>query len=231
MMRMLDLAGHLAFALIALSFLVRDILWLRALSIAASIASISYAYYAPATPLWIIIGWNIVFISVNVIQIAILFRERREITFTEEEKELYQTSFSRFTPVEFRRLLRIAEWKEAPSGTQLMRAGEDASAVMLIFSGRVMVEKNGRKLTELRSGDFIGEIGFVKGTPAAASVTTVEPTRYVAFEKRALRALIDRNPSMGIVLNAELTEDMADKLARRTGMTGTFGAVHVESDS
>ena len=42
-------------------------------------------------------------------------------------------------------------------------------------------------------------------------VTTLEPTRYVAWEKRALRSLIDRNPSMGIVLNAELTEDMADQ--------------------
>src|SRR5205823_258801 len=108
-----------------------------------------------------------------------------------------------------------------------MRAGEETAEVMLIFSGRVSVEKNGRKLAELRSGDFVGEIGFVKGTPAAASVTTLEPTRYVAFEKRALRALIARNASMGIVLNAELTEDMADKLARRTGLTGTFGAVQV----
>lgn len=208
--------------MIALSFLVRDILWLRALSISASLASISYSYYAPARPLWIVIGWNIVFIMLNLVQISVLFRERRGVSFTDGERELYETSFSRFTPVEFMRLIRIATWHEVPAGTVLMRAGEKASNVLLIFSGRVKVERGGRTLAELRSGDFIGEIGFVKGTPAAATVTTLESSRYVAWERDALRQLIDRNPSMSIVLNAELTEDMADKLARRTGFTGAF---------
>ena len=123
-MRMLDLAGHLAFALIALSFLVRDILWLRALSIAASLASISYSYYAPARPLWLVIGWNIVFIALNLTQITLLLRERRGVSFTDQERELYQTSFARFTPVEFTRLIRIAAWKDAAAGTKLIDAGE-----------------------------------------------------------------------------------------------------------
>lgn len=219
---MLDIAGHVAFILIALSFLVRDILWLRVLSISASIASIAYGYFAPATPLWIIIGWNVVFILLNLVQIAVLLRERRGVTFSDEERELYQSSFSRFTPVEFMRLIRIAVWKNAERGTLLMRAGEEAAEVMLIFSGRVNVEKNGRKLAELRSGDFVGEIGFVKRTAAAATVAVLEPTRYVAWPKAALRSLLERNPSMAVVLNAELTEDMADKLARRTGTTGVF---------
>jgi CRP-like cAMP-binding protein len=218
----IDIAGHVAFILIALSFLVRDILWLRALSITASIASISWSWLAPPQPLWLVIGWNVVFILLNLAQIALLLRERRGVAFTDEEKELYQTSFSRFTPVEFMRLLRIASWKNADPGALLMRAGEEAGEVMLIFSGRVNVEKNGRKLAELRAGDFIGEIGFVKGTPAAASVTVLEPTRYVAWTRAALRGLLERNPSMAVVLNAELTEDMADKLARRTGLTGAF---------
>lgn len=222
---MLDLAGHLAFALIALSFLVRDILWLRALSITASVASIAYGYYAADEPLWIIIGWNIVFIVLNVLQISWLLKERRGVSFTDEERELYETSFSRFTPVEYMRLLRLATWRDAAPGTKLVTAGEEAPEVMLLFSGRVEVEKNGRRLAELRSGDFVGEISFVKGTPAAATVTTLEPTRYVSWPCTALRQLLDRNPSMGMVLQAELSEDMADKLSRRTGMTGTMAPI------
>ena len=219
---MLDVAGHIAFALIALSFVVRDILWLRLLSITASFASISYSYFAPAEPLWLVIGWNLVFIVLNLVQIAIIFRERRGVAFTDAEKELYQSSFSRFTPVEFLRLIRIASWKDAAAGTLLVSAGEETTDIMLIFSGRVNVEKNGRKLAELRAGDFIGEIGFVKRAPAAATVTVLEPTRYVSWPKAELRSLLERNASMAIVLNAELTEDMAGKLARRTGFTGAF---------
>lgn len=55
-----------------------------------------------------------------------------------------------------------------------------------------------------------------------SAVTTLDPTRYVAWQKGALRSLLERHPSMAVVLNAELTEDMADKLSRRTGFTGAF---------
>ena len=39
-----SLAGHLAFGLIAFSFLVKDILWLRVVSILASLFSVFYNY-------------------------------------------------------------------------------------------------------------------------------------------------------------------------------------------
>jgi hypothetical protein len=223
-MRMLDLAGHLAFALILISFLLRDIVWLRAISISASLAAIAYNYFAPAKPLWLVIGWNIVFIAVNVVQILLLYRERRGVEFSDEEKEIYETNFKRLSPVEFMRLLRVASWRDAPAGTTLVAGGDDDREVMLIYSGRAAVEKNGTKLTELRSGDFVGEMSFVTGRPAAAQVTTLEPTRYLGWERSALRALLDRNPSMRVALQAELSDDMARKLARRTGLTGRFVA-------
>jgi hypothetical protein len=223
-MRMFDLAGHLAFALILLSFLVRDIVWLRALSISASVAAIAYNYFAPARPLWLVIGWNVVFIAVNVAQIFLLYRERRGVDFSEVEKEIYETNFERLSPVEFMRLLRLAQWRDVEANTQLLRAGEEGSEVLLIYSGRAAVEKSGTKVTELRGGDFAGEMSFMTGLPAAATVTTLEATRYLAWEKNALRRLLDRNPSMRNALQAELSDDMAKKLARRTGLTGRFVA-------
>ena len=41
------IAGHLAFGLIAFSFLVKDILWLRTVSIVASLFSVFYNYFIP----------------------------------------------------------------------------------------------------------------------------------------------------------------------------------------
>ena len=60
-----DLTGHLAFGLIALSFLVKDIFWLRLMSITASCFSIFYNYFIPTEPMVIAIFWNVVFITVN----------------------------------------------------------------------------------------------------------------------------------------------------------------------
>ena len=50
-MNIATLAGHLAFGLIAFSFLVKDIFWLRILSIAASLFSVFYNYVIPAAPM------------------------------------------------------------------------------------------------------------------------------------------------------------------------------------
>ena len=46
-----DLIGHLAFGLIAFSFLVKDILWLRLVSILASTFGMAYNYFIPVEPM------------------------------------------------------------------------------------------------------------------------------------------------------------------------------------
>ena len=71
-MNIATIAGHLAFGLIAFSFLVKDILYLRFLSILASLFSVFYNFYIPIEPMWLPIGWNFVFIVVNLYHIAII---------------------------------------------------------------------------------------------------------------------------------------------------------------
>ena len=53
------IAGHLAFGLIAFSFLVKDILWLRIVSNLASLFSVFYNWVIPIEPMWIAIHWNL----------------------------------------------------------------------------------------------------------------------------------------------------------------------------
>ena len=55
-MNIATLAGHLAFGLIAFSFLVKDIFWLRIVSIAASLFSVFYNYTIPVEPMWLAIN-------------------------------------------------------------------------------------------------------------------------------------------------------------------------------
>jgi len=59
-MNIATIAGHLAFGLIAFSFLVKDILYLRLVSVVASLFSVLYNFYIPVEPMWIAIGWNII---------------------------------------------------------------------------------------------------------------------------------------------------------------------------
>jgi hypothetical protein len=210
-----QIAGNFAFALIAVSFLVKDILWLRVLSVAASVASIAYNYLAPAAPLWLVINWNIFFLCINLAQIFLIFRERRSVEFSEEEKEIYETIFYNFAPFEFMKLLRIGEWKNAEAGAILTTQGEEVDFVMLIYNGLAEVEIDGAKVAELKDGNLVGEMSYFRGGRATATVRVLQPTRYLSWKKAKMDALSSRNPSMQATLRAVLSIDLANKLLKK----------------
>ena len=122
-MNIATLAGHLAFGLIAFSFLVKDIFWLRIVSIAASLFSVFYNYTIPVEPMWLAINWNFVCIAVNVYHIGVILYEKRAVKMDEKDEELYQTLFKEMTPVEYLKISRAAEWVTLKSGQRIITQG------------------------------------------------------------------------------------------------------------
>ena len=122
--------------------------------------------------------------------------EARKVRLTEEEAELRDTVFPEFTPVEFAKLMRISTWKAVPAGVALTTQGKMVSEVSVIQSGHLNVEIDGRNVHTMKDGEIVGEMSFIGGNPATATVRTITPTRYVAWEQPALRALLARNPAM-----------------------------------
>ena len=213
-MTLTSLAGHLAFALIACAFLVRDLFWLRCLSIGGSVAAILYNYYAPERPLWLVIWWNAAFALVNAVQIVIMVREHSRVKFSDEERDLHGTLFRHLSPVEFMKVLRVAHWAEQPPGIELIREGLAVESLLLIFSGEVEVAIGGRIVATLRDGRFLGEMSYVSGGAASATVRTTERTRLVVWPKDELQKLFARNPSLRFAFQAVLTADLSKKLQR-----------------
>ena len=76
-----QLAGHLASVLTMLAYLLKDILWLRLLTIFSCFAGIAFNYFVPATPLWTVMYWNVLFAIINIVQIAIIIKERAGVHF------------------------------------------------------------------------------------------------------------------------------------------------------
>ena len=202
---------HTANILYFFSFSVRDILWLRCLTVLACSSLIPF-YYLQPKPLMVPILWNFAFIGLNVVQIGILIYERRPIRFTDDENRLFQMVFLILTPVEFLKLLKIARWMEARPSEELARKGEILDSVMVIFSGRVSVRVDGRFVAELTNGQFIGEMSFLTGESASATVIAMEPTRYVAWSKEALKLFLERNPDLFPPLQTVIGGDLVKKL-------------------
>src|SRR5439155_5455498 len=180
------ISGHLASVLTMVAYLLKDILWLRLLTILSCFAGIAFNYFVPATPLWTVIGWNVLFAAINMIQCAIIIKERTGIRFTDEEKELHETLFKNFAPFEFMKLMRIGRWLEAKQGEILAVEKQSLNAVMLIYNGLVGVETNGVEVARLKDGNFIGEVSFITGGEATATVRALMPTRYIAWPKEEI---------------------------------------------
>ncbi len=211
-MTFLDFIGHASFLITALSFYVRDMMLLRALAIVSGFIGIAYNYWLPAGPLWLVIFWLSVFIAINIIRIIGIVLERRKIDFNDEEAELHETVFQNFSPVEFRKLIRIGEWRQANNGEQLTVQGHVVGGLKLLFNGEVLVERDGSEIGRARDGAMIGEISFIQGGAATATVSATKPCRYVSWSGEELRRLLHRNPSMDIAMKHVFSVDLMRKL-------------------
>lgn len=209
-------ATHVASVLTLLAYLVRDILWLRTLTIFSCIAGIIFNYFVASSPLWPVINWNLVFILINVVQIVIIVRERRGVEFTEEEKELYQTLFKNFAPFEFMKLLRLGEWSDAKNGQLLAVENKPLDRVILIYNGMVNVEARGQQIAQLKDGSLVGEMSYASDGMATATVRVIRPTRYLSWNKAELRHMLTRNPNMKYAMERVFTNDLVKKLTPKS---------------
>lgn len=209
----LDIVGHTSFLLTALSFYVRDMVLLRVLAIGSGIVGIAYNYFLPAGPLWLVIFWLSVFVLINVTRIVGIVMERREVAFTEEEAELFETQFKNFSPVEFMKLLRIAEWRDATSGDVLATEGEEVGGLKLLFNGEVSIKRGGEEIGKANDGAMIGEMSFLKGGEANATVTASTPCRYLYWTADELKKMLQRNPSMDLAMRHVFSLDLLRKLS------------------
>lgn len=207
---------HIANAIYLCSYLVKDILWLRLLSVVAGVFLLGYYLWMP-TPVWAAIAWNLLFAAINLWRIRLLLLERRPVRLRPDELLLYELAFRRLTEREFAKLLAIGTWNDVPAGERLVRQGETLDQVMILASGRVRVEAKGNVLAELWAGCFVGEMSFVTGQIPNADVVAMEPTRTVSWRDEVLRKLLDKNLELRAAMQQVIGEDLVAKLRPASG--------------
>lgn len=214
-MAALHLLGNLAFILVACSFMVKDILWLRLISVSASLCSIVYNYNVASLPLWVPIGWNSFFISLNLYHVIKIIHGNRSIHLTDKESELYRLMFSSLNLIEFSKLIRTGEWKNAEVGEILVQEKQLMTDLFLIFNGAVEIFVGDKKVNELKDGQFIGEMSFLSNEAASASVKVLHPTEYIKWNQKNLKELMKRNPSIIYSLQAAMGTQLSQALKNK----------------
>ena len=207
-MNIATIAGHLAFGLIAFSFLVKDILWLRFVSILASLFSVLYNFYIPDQPMWLAINWNIVFVLVNLYHIAVIIYEKRPIKMAPKDKELYEILFKDLSPVEYLKITKIANWKTFKSGETIIRQEHLVTDLVLIYNGTVDVVVDKKKVAELKDGQFVGEMSFLTEKSATATCIVKHDTECLMWKQPEFKELLKRNPSLYYTIQGLLSNQL-----------------------
>ena len=214
-MNIATIAGHLAFGLIAFSFLVKDIMYLRVLSILASLFSVFYNFAIPDTPMWLAINWNLVFVTVNVYHIAVLIYEKRPVKMKPKDRELYETLFKDLSPVEYLKISKAAKWKKFKSGQKVIVESKPVNDLILIYNGTVDVVVDKKKVAELKDGQFVGEMSFLTGKDATATCIVKHDTECLVWKQPEFKSLLQRNPSLYYTIQSLLSSQISDAVTKR----------------
>ena len=207
-MNLANIAGHLAFGLIAFSFLVKDILWLRVVSILASLFSVFYNWVIPLEPMWIAIHWNFIFIALNLYHIAVIIYEKRPVHMNPKDKELYETLFKDLSPVEYLKISKVAEWKTYNCGEKIIRQNTPVTDLILIYNGTVDVAVDNKAVAQLKDGQFVGEMSFLTEKPATATCIVKHDTECLVWKQPEFKELLKRNPSLYYTIQGLLSNQL-----------------------
>jgi len=206
-----SLLVHLANVLFLVSYSVRDVLWLRAASVAGGALLLVY-FVLQSPPLWAAIGWNLVFATLHLWHIGRLVNERRPVHLTPDEARVFTLAFRSLRPLEVRRLVAAGQVREAREGEVLCERGDRLGELLLVLEGTAEVEVDGERIVTLFPGRFVGEIAFLAGGPASARVRARAGLRYVAWDVATLRRFLDGHDAVKGALQLVLGLDVAHKL-------------------
>ena len=211
-----SLGQHLivnAAAIVAVAALaLRDQLKLRLLLLVSIALTLFGQVSDPGPPQWDAMFWTAVTWAINAWVSVQIILDRTNIGLNDEEQKLFAI-FSSLTPGEFRLLIRLATWHTAAQSTLLTAEGIVPDQLFYVFDGAMEIVKGNRAST-LAPQTFIGEIAFLRGTPASATITVMPGTRYIAWNTVTLEKLFDKQQKLRVAVTRLLSHDMALKVSK-----------------
>ena len=208
-----NLPGHVSYVLIAISYYMTSIFWLRLVAVVGLFLEIVY-FRLTGGNLVTGIGWDIVFIAINLYQLFWLVRDRVSLRLPEQDAPLLRDALSGLDDAQIARLLKAAEWQMLKPGDTVTRQDAPLDALYFLLSGRASVAVNGSLITYLEKGSFIGEIAYLTGNPATATVTIEEPSRALSFNRVRMAKVVASDETINGIVYQMLGRDLAMKMRR-----------------
>jgi len=210
-----DWAGNFCYAILAISYMVINMWWLRLLAVISLFFEAVYFFFGASEPLWIGIGWNVIFVLINVVNLYFLTHEHLLSRIDSDAQGLMVGPFFGMARAPFVRLMRAGHWRDLPAGTELTREDEPVRDLMVVGSGTAEVLVKGERVAELHAGSFIGEMSLLTRGNATATVRTAGPCRLFTVPKVKLSELLAKDKELDAALHGVLSRDLVQKLLQQ----------------
>jgi len=201
---------HLALLFYVIGFLTRDELMLRVQVLAGTLFYILYYYFISDAPLWEAILASLAIGAANIYSSIIIIRERSTFGMSREDIALYE-KFHTLKPGHFRRIMKKAQRIHMDRDTVLLEMDQSVRKLFFIQSGDIELSRGG-KISSGSTGHFFGELSFLKGTPASATVTAKAGAEVIIWDQDTLQKIMTKSPVISNAIIALFNEDLATKL-------------------
>lgn len=210
---------HWPYALLVISMLMRRMVWLRAIAIVAGVSRIiirSTVLYDPVT-----VVWESALVLINVGQLLLIWWDKGQAHSNDDEALLATTILPGQSGRAVKRLMQLAIWRTVPEETVLLREGQPVTELLFVADGAARIEKGGVLVAVCSRGDFVGEMGFVSGNAATATVVADRPMRIARFDAADLKAHLNTDSDLRHALEASFNRNLIGKLSRANSGTAT----------
>jgi hypothetical protein len=191
-----NLPGHISYLLIAISYWLTDIFWLRVVAVVGLSLEILYFWHSGGD-LRTGMGWDLIFIAINLYQLYRLVKDR---------------VFTGLDDPQIARLLIAGEFCDFAGGTTLAAENEALDRIFFVCSGRARVMIGGREVSHLEKGSFVGEVAFLTDKPATATVIAEGDMRALAFGRGELRQFFEKETEVAGLIYQLLGRELANKI-------------------
>jgi len=212
--------GHLSYLLIAVSYWLTNIFWLRLVAVVGLTLEIVYFWFSGGD-LRTGIGWDTVFIAINIYHLYRLLQDRLSLRLPEADKEVLRSALSGLDDSQIARLLLAGEFCEIAPGTTLAEEHEPLDRLFFLCAGRVRVTIAGREVSHLESGSFVGEVAFLTEQPATETVIADAAVRALVFKKDVLNLFFRNEALVAGLIYQLLGRELARKIKVSNSLVST----------
>ena len=213
----ISLVGHASFLLAAISFLMRSMVWLRLLAIGSLLIGIAYnAHIAQTEPeLWTVVGWQVVFLAINITQSILLVIANSEVPLSEQQRTLLAETFPMMRARSFVRLMEAGQELRPAPGTPLVEYGASMNSLLLVTKGSLALIGPHNDVQMMGRGRMVGDITATIGENYGGSpyqIIAGEGAEIITIPHAAIASLRNKHPDFAFAFTDGIVRGIAKKV-------------------